>query len=108
MHGLERPAECLCRAVAVAHGDAEQVPDPRDDLRRRDRHAPATHVLGQRHPCQRGEHATQADGDLHAGRAVLDRLEVAEVAVELVVGVLGHGAGAEQTTSGCAPSVTGA
>jgi hypothetical protein len=36
-----------------------------------------------------------ADGDLHAGRAVLDRLEVAEVAVELVVGVLAHGAGAE-------------
>jgi len=36
-----------------------------------------------------------ADGDLHAGRAVLDRLEVAEVAVELVVGVLAHGAGVE-------------
>jgi hypothetical protein len=86
----------------------EQVPDPRDDLRRRDRHEPATHVLGQRHPCQRGEHATRADDDLHAGRAVLDRLEVAEVAVELVVGVLAHGAGLNTTTSGCAPSATGA
>ena len=37
----------------------------------------------------------EAVGGWHAGRAVLDRLEVAEVAVELVVGVLAHGAGAE-------------
>jgi glyoxylase-like metal-dependent hydrolase (beta-lactamase superfamily II) len=44
---------------------------------------------------QLGEHATRADGDLHAGRAVLDRLEVAEGAVELVVGALAHGAGDE-------------
>ena len=59
VHGLERPAEGLCRAVAVAHGDAQQVPGTRDDLRRGDRHAPAAHVLRQRHPGQRGEHATQ-------------------------------------------------
>jgi hypothetical protein len=36
-----------------------------------------------------------ADGDLHARGAVLDRLEVAEVAVQAVVGVLAHGAGVE-------------
>jgi len=46
-------------------------------------------------PASEGEHATQADGDLHAGRAVLDPLEVVEVAGELVVGVLAHGAVAE-------------
>ena len=36
-----------------------------------------------------------ADGDLHAGVRVLHRLEVAEVAVEPVVGVLAHRAGVE-------------
>ena len=35
------------------------------------------------------------DGDLHSGVAVLDRLEVPEVAIETVVGVLSHGAGVE-------------
>jgi hypothetical protein len=37
---------------------------------------------------------------------VLDRLEVAEVAGELVVGVLAHGAGAEHDDAGYAPSAT--
>ena len=41
-----------------------------------------------------------ADGDLHAGPLRLDRREVAEVAVELVVGVLPHGAGVEDDDVG--------
>ena len=36
-----------------------------------------------------------ADGDLHARRRVLDRLELAQVAVQPVVGVLPHGTGVE-------------
>ena len=44
-----------------------------------------------------------ADRDLHAGRDVLDRLEVAEVAVEPVVGVLAHGAGVEHDDVGLLP-----
>ena len=41
-----------------------------------------------------------ADGDLHAGSLRLDRREVAEVAVELVVGVLAHRAGVEDDDVG--------
>ena len=44
----------------------------------------------------------------HAGRAVLDRLEAAEVAVELVVGVLAHGAGAEHDDVRLRAAATGA
>ena len=43
-----------------------------------------------------------ADGDLHAGVGVLDRPEVAEVAVEPVVGVLAHRAGVEDDDVGVA------
>jgi hypothetical protein len=46
-------------------------------------------------------------GDLHAGRAVLDRLEVAEVAVEAVVGVLADAQVLKTTTSGVLPSCAG-
>ena len=46
-----------------------------------------------------------ADGDLHAGVRGLDRRQVAEVAVELVVGVLAHRAGVEHDhVGGCSPS----
>jgi hypothetical protein len=41
-----------------------------------------------------------ADGDLHAGVLGLDRREVAEVAVELVVGVLADRAGVEDDDVG--------
>jgi hypothetical protein len=44
----------------------------------------------------------------HAGRAVLDRLEVAEVAVELVSAFSRTAQVLNTTTSGCAPSATGA
>ena len=41
-----------------------------------------------------------ADGDLHAGVRVLDRAQVAEVAVEPVVGVLPDRAGVEDDDVG--------
>ncbi len=43
---------------------------------------------------------TATDGDLHAGSLRLDRREVAEVAVEPVVGVLAHRAGVEHDDVG--------
>jgi hypothetical protein len=53
--------------------------------------------------------ASSADDDLHAGHAVLDRLEVAEVAVELVWSVFSRTVQVmKTTTSGCAPSTIGA
>ena len=86
VHRLERPAERLRRAVAVAHREVEQVPGPGDDVRRGDRHAPPTDVLRQRHPGQRGEHPPQVvlggpelGGDLHEveirGEVVLDEVD---------------------------------
>lgn len=52
-----------------------------------------------------------ADGDLHAGAALLDRGEVREVAVQLVVGVLADGAGVEhdqvRVVVGVGPHVPG-
>ena len=41
-----------------------------------------------------------AHGDLHPGSDGLDRLELAEVAVEAVVGVLAYGAGVEHDDVG--------
>ena len=43
---------------------------------------------------------TAADGDLHVGVAQLGRPQLPEVAVELVVGVLAHGAGVEDDDVG--------
>ena len=50
---------------------------------------------------------TATDGDLHPGPAGLDRGEVAEVAVEPVVGVLPHGAGVEDDEVGLLPLTHG-
>src|SRR5690606_29109462 len=48
-----------------------------------------------------------ADGDLHVGVGGLGGAEVAEVAVELVVGVLAHGAGVEHDEIGVGLALDG-
>ena len=84
-------ASSLCRARSSSTGSEPMlwVPKttsthgrPRDDL--------AAVLLRQ----------AAADGDLHAGPRGLDRRQVAEVAVEPVVGVLAHRAGVEHDDVG--------
>ncbi len=58
MHGPKRPSECLGRAVAVPHGDSQQVVAG-EHVRGGDGHAPPADVLGHGHPGQRREHSTQ-------------------------------------------------
>jgi hypothetical protein len=65
----------------------------RPDVVRAEDHIDPRRLAQQRLPVLLGQAAT--DRDLHVGVAALARGQVAEVAVQLVVGVLADGAGVE-------------
>ncbi|GAA1138252.1 hypothetical protein GCM10009651_22840 [Microbacterium natoriense] len=69
VHGAERPAERLDRAVAVSNRDVQDVRRPADKFRGGERHAPAPDVLRQGHSGERREHPAQVvlGGSLRAG-----------------------------------------
>ena len=84
-------ASALCRARSSSAGSEPDVVRAEDDVDpRRPADDLAAVLLRQ----------AAADGDLHAGAGVLDRPQVAEVAVEPVVGVLPDGAGVEDDDVG--------
>ena len=88
---ISTSARLLCRARSSSAGQAADVVGAEDDVDPRGALDDGLAVLLG--------HAA-ADGDLQVGVGGLGRAQLAEVAVELVVGVLAHGAGVEDDDVG--------